>query len=1099
MLCAVLKSVGLILVSGVLIVDPVVAQTPDSTGSVDAARHDLLTEAVLSLNDDGLRSRLKGLPQDRQLFELKAWVLPNSSRPNFRLGSHLFGVKLDDLPGIQLVRTAAELKQGESLLQELRALSDLSPAEERCRTALMFLLKAGRPESEEQVIAKDGEAAALLKQFLDQTDAAQLASDQVDWPTLIVLQQVVRMPELAAEAVDLLTPFTSHLTRYFPDVEQDLFFDHLRILEGLRIHCQEFRLPAEHFQQPFRMAGWQQTHWSTAATLADRRPMPHWQFQSDEVRKLAGHEMDYLLYDQPLTDNFQVECDITWGEGIHSALVIGGYAFSIENDGKVLQLSRFRKEQTSIALDEPLTLTGTWIHCRATMQDNYLTVFMNGREVYSEQLSEDHDPWVGIRSWRRSRMSAKNFRITGQPLVRDTISLMHDEQLTGWSPVFEEGFGVGKGYWYPQLSDDGSTELAGYFRPNLAGSHLEKLVRYQRPMREDGSIHYQFYFRKDHRMVYPALDRTCYLLTDQGIRIHTLTNGRWDRTDADPTLAAKLPEAVESAAVLPLIPDAWNDMTLTITGDIVTLLLNGQPILKDSIADRNSRTFGLFHDADQSQAMVRNIRWQGSWSTKLPDADHQVLWGTDGIVAPTAAQAMTTVVDHDFRNGIPAPLFDVQGDKTSIRQLEDGIEVERLGKKGVEGVRLCAQIDGDFDIEARFRALQIVRPPQEQAGIGLAAFFDSDTMDDVTVFRRQQHAGAQKIAAVYHHLNPEGKFRRQQQDVAEEAVSGRLRLSRRGKTITELFAEGDSTEFRTVATYDVDATVMRPEGIRLLTQADQFSFTKVVWQQLTVRAEHVLEQQPNDNQEKLLVEQLDQQRTTLTSEKLDFRDPNILAQIFGLPSVVESDVRKLTSEGVRVQAIGLDQFKRSYLTTQSIPDALLDAEVSLDVHRIDAPDTPDMFAEAAMLVVLDTDDFAYASIILRRKQNQTLEVLAQLYHHTSTGHRVYSPIRSLPVTALKRMRIAVHQDRLLYLFSEQETGPMKYLASVPWPDLPEKPRPLPDRLYLRAESAAAEGMVDVTWKSLTLAGQQDAVAKQAGPASNATPLRQPDSDAPEVQ
>jgi hypothetical protein len=57
---------------------------------------------------------------------------------------------------------------------------------------------------------------------------------------------------------------------------------------------------------------------------------------------------------------------------------------------------------------------------------------------------------------------------------------------------------------------------------------------------------------------------------------------------------------------------------LTLNGDKVTLYLNGVAIYERTLEPSNRRIFGLFHDADQTEARVRGARYQGHWPRTLP-------------------------------------------------------------------------------------------------------------------------------------------------------------------------------------------------------------------------------------------------------------------------------------------------------------------------------------------------------------------------------------------------------------------------------------------------------------------------------------------------
>jgi hypothetical protein len=62
-------------------------------------------------------------------------------------------------------------------------------------------------------------------------------------------------------------------------------------------------------------------------------------------------------------------------------------------------------------------------------------------------------------------------------------------------------------------------------------------------------------------------------------------------------------------------------MRITLTGDLVTLSLNGVEVYQRTLEATNQRFFGLFHYSDQTDVRVRRVTWRGDWPRKLPAAD----------------------------------------------------------------------------------------------------------------------------------------------------------------------------------------------------------------------------------------------------------------------------------------------------------------------------------------------------------------------------------------------------------------------------------------------------------------------------------------------
>ena len=186
--------------------------------------------------------------------------------------------------------------------------------------------------------------------------------------------------------------------------------------------------------------------------------------------------------------------------------------------------------------------------------------------------------------------------------------------LTGWlADDYNESTTGDNAEW-----DKRGEEITGRLAEELSLGKQESLLKYHRPLLEDGQIAYEFYYDPGTAMVHPALDRVAFLIDSDGIKIHQLTDGAHERTGLAPENVQDEPENHRGPPSIPLKPQAWNRLVLSLTGDRVSLELNGQPIYERSIESTNQRSFGLFHYAGETQVRVRNVTYQGNWPRSLP-------------------------------------------------------------------------------------------------------------------------------------------------------------------------------------------------------------------------------------------------------------------------------------------------------------------------------------------------------------------------------------------------------------------------------------------------------------------------------------------------
>jgi hypothetical protein len=243
-----------------------------------------------------------------------------------------------------------------------------------------------------------------------------------------------------------------------------------------------------------------------------------------------------------------------------------------------------------------------------------LNVSINGRKVHEAPLPPECDPWLALLCPSNQSGAVRKLAISGHPQVPDRLNLSALPDLAGWRT--DE-------YGETTTGDDADwekrgEEIIGRLIDDIPGARQESLLRYHRPLLEDGRIAYEFYYDPGKAMVHPALDRLAFLLEPEGVRVHRLTDGAYERSGLAPDNAHEEPENRRGPASLPLKPKAWNQLALGIKGDKATLELNGRAIYERKLEPANRRAFGLFHYADATQARVRNVTYQGEWHGSVP-------------------------------------------------------------------------------------------------------------------------------------------------------------------------------------------------------------------------------------------------------------------------------------------------------------------------------------------------------------------------------------------------------------------------------------------------------------------------------------------------
>ncbi len=155
---------------------------------------------------------------------------------------------------------------------------------------------------------------------------------------------------------------------------------------------------------------------------------------------------------------------------------------------------------------------------------------------------------------------------------------------------------------------------------SVVGSKLESVLRYTRPMVEDGEIDYEFYHEPGKAMVHPSLGRLAFVINSDGVSLHRLTDIPREGSNLDPGNLSVEPTRRRGPASPPLRARDWNQVKLGVVDDVMTIRLNDVLIFERPIEPTNSRMFGLFHFADETEARVREVHYQGQWPRTLPEA-----------------------------------------------------------------------------------------------------------------------------------------------------------------------------------------------------------------------------------------------------------------------------------------------------------------------------------------------------------------------------------------------------------------------------------------------------------------------------------------------
>jgi hypothetical protein len=584
-------------------------------------------------------------------------------------------------------------------------------------------------------------------------------------------------------------------------------------------------------------------------------------------------------------------------------------------------------------------------------------------------------------------------------------------------------------------------------------------------MLEDGSIDYEFWYDTGVCAAHPALDRLCFLLQPDGVKVHWLTDGRYDRTESMPDQLIDEPANRRGPAPLPLHERDWNRLRLTVHGDTVDLGLNGELIYQRELETTNQRHFGLFHYSDRTELRVRNVTWTGDWPRESPELDAQELALDETGFLDDRLPELTAVFSHELTNGLR--LDQVTFLEGSIPEhftvARDGLYATRNGSgDGYISATVAPNlsVSGDFDISASFD--QLVTDTTVNGSSNISLMVVAETADECLLLRRRiRHRGRDQQLLQCSSVRRENDATRRAFFAHQlmEAPAGTLRIARRGETVYYLFAENDSPNFRLIGRESFPAADLPLHGVRLRLQTHgDDGLTSVVWKNLTVRAESLAGPALNTDDNSL--EDLNRQRNDLSQS---------LTQDFTTAPPDEALIRRWTDlrkwnpadNGLLIVAPGTDDWTSAGAALQRRIEGDFDVSIRFDPQRLDIP-ADGLNSSVYLQVNLEDAGATQLSLIFEKLDSDVSEALVQLSADNGGAGRNYRFLGRLGVSLIQGLRLARRGRQITCIALSEKLGGEVIFAQV---DVGDAPIDF-DGTRILVHTGGAGRESHVVWKSL---------------------------------
>lgn len=727
-------------------------------------------------------------------------------------------------PVLTLVEVAQLTSRTDSLVEEIRQSADSSNYAHRCRYALLALLELSRDRTDK--------AGAFLDELYALTDASGKQSLKNRWPELLVASVAWNVPELQRLVGELLAVLT---LRDDSTNALDIRNQALALLGKVNSNVKGGRFEGTDgntFASAVELRNWIPVSMADAEIRSKGHSLAEWQISPGQAISVAGHSHDALMYRIPLEGDYEVEADVATYGGSISQLSVGGRWVTLSGEA-ILKSGVFRGTDTDVLIDPPIVKRPYWSRFRVVARDGRFTVSINGRKVHEYSGDADRDPWLTIRNVWKYSSGFQDIRITGKPTIPDEIALLKSAYLPGWRKYIPR---ISK--WIH--SDDhpnGSVTGTRYDEP-MTGADVESLLYYRRPMLEDGEIGYEFFYEPGVAEVHPAIGLQAFMLQPNGVQIHEVTDGMFDRTVDGLSDLIDEPESRRGPAKLPLLSGEWNRMKLTLVGDTIELALNGEPVFSRNLDSNYRSSFGLFHYADRTEARVRNLVWRGDWPKELPPVaqqqmagpDHESLAGLDGQFKEVERFRLATQAS-DPR------VFEFTGStwKDAIAPEAGGLKVSMTDAPSWRVVRMTMKepLYGDFDAIATFDQL-VSSPGVAGNDVAVLRALD-DSSFIVSCSRNTTGDGQERCSSKLSVPTPDGTLKNTGSHITDASTAGSLRLVRRGEIMHMLISDEGSTKFR-YAGRQLLPSAGSAINLQLLTNTTLGGTVSIRWKELVIRS-----------------------------------------------------------------------------------------------------------------------------------------------------------------------------------------------------------------------------------------------------------------------
>ncbi|MDA1229249.1 MAG: hypothetical protein O2856_00615 [Planctomycetota bacterium] len=244
--------------------------------------------------------------------------------------------------------------------------------------------------------------------------------------------------------------------------------------------------------------------------------------------------------------------------------------------------------------------------------------------------------------------------------------------------------------------------------------------------------------------------------------------------------------------------------------------------------------------------------------------------------------------------------------------------------------------------------------------------------------------------------------------------------------------------------------------------------TEVTWRDLSVRAERIFGL-PIEKPEAIIAA-LNERRAARTGTVINFVDAASVDENFTMYDC-SSLFRKHEPDGMRITVPGGGPRDAAIFYSRFGASSQFDIETQLNVHDIDPSEQLARHNEIVMELRLASDEPdavsnpIKATLIIRQKSNGVRQLIARLVTRDRVNQFRYVPLRSIAIESPDKLRIAVLNQTMYFLYAATDTETDRVIA-----EFPIDPSTPVASIDLWTFTHGKGRVTDLTWQKLTTHG-----------------------------